>query len=253
MSLISTLWKSFLPPDAYRDAALNWHLPKALCYFFILCIICTLSASVASFKFVDMFFDNYIDSSLPELSKIEIEAGKISTPENKDIFLKDKAGNVFALITPNIADAEQTKGLMFVVDKNRIAFFIGDNEQYIPLESAVPEGTKATLASLFPPKDIIKFGILPAMCLIASCITILTYSLIIGLAGRTLTIIALPDFTYLKCVKMALVAITPPSLIDAFVVIFVGKAIPGVVFALIAVVLIWMSVKSISKSTKEVG
>ena len=90
------------------------------------------------------------------------------------------------------------------------------------------------------------------MCFIASCVMTLIYALIMGLAGRTLTLIALPNFTYFKCVKMALVAITPPSIIDAFIVLSIGKAIPGVIFALIAVVLIWMSVKAISKEPKEI-
>ena len=73
------------------------------------------------------------------------------------------------------------------------------------------------------------------------------YSLAMGLAAKTLALGAMPSLGYWKCVKIAMLAVTPPTLIDLLLMALVGVPMPGLVFAAIAGTLVWISIRAAAK------
>lgn len=251
MNIPTAILKSFSPPEAYAEAAFNWKW-RALAYFFTLCFICTVATTALAYGAVDDFFDNYFEPAKSQMGKVEITADGVKTPDGKPMMLKSKSGKTFAIATSGKLQADEVKGLLFSVENDRITFYAaGMPEQQIPLAVIVPQQKKINLLQIFPSQATAKWIILPCVFFAASILMNLTYTLSMGLAAKTLAIGAMPSLSFLQCTKIAMVAITPPTLIDLFLMGLLGVPMPGIIFAIIAAVLIWLSIKAMAKNTSK--
>ena len=186
------------------------------------------------------------------MDKIEISTSGVKTPDGKPVELKSKSGKVFAIATPDRLDAAKVKGLLFSIEGDRISIYAsGLPEQSIPLDSAVANGETVKLSEMFPSKNAMLFAILPTLYLATAAFMNIIYILAMGLAAKTLALTAMPSLGYLKCVKIALIAITPPTLIDLLVMAVAGTPMPGIIFATITGVLVWLAVRAMSKNAQN--
>ena len=142
-------------------------------------------------------------------------------------------------------------GLVFSVEKDRFSFYGGNIEQAVPLDTLLQGGQSIKLSEIFPTKNAMLYIILPCVFFVVSGAMNLTYCLAMGLAGKTLAIAVLPSLGYLKCVKIALIAITPPCIIDLGLMAAVGIPMPGLVFAAISGGLVWISIRAIATKASE--
>lgn len=251
MNIFSAALKSFNPPAAYADAAFNWKW-KAIAYFIFLCVIAAAAGALMSAKYVGDFYDNYAAPAMADMDKIEISTSGVKTPDGKPVELKSKSGKVFAIATPDRLDAAKVKGLLFSIEGDRISIYAsGLPEQSIPLDSAVANGETVKLSEMFPSKNAMLFAILPTLYLATAAFMNIIYILAMGLAAKTLALTAMPSLGYLKCVKIALIAITPPTLIDLLVMAVAGTPMPGIIFATITGVLVWLAVRAMSKNAQN--
>lgn len=250
MEILIAMIKSFTPPEAYERAAFEWKW-KAVAYFFALTAICAAATTAMSVKSVSEFYDGFIGVNAERMGSVEISKDGVKTPDGKPVEFKSKSGKLLAIATPERLDAAQVKGLVFSVEKDRFSFYGGNIEQTVPLETLLQGGQSVKLSEIFPTKSAMVYIILPCVFFAVSGAMNLTYCLAMGLAGKTLAIAVLPSLGYLKCVKIALVAITPPCIIDLGLMAFVGVPMPGLVFAAISGGLVWISIRAIATKASD--
>lgn len=246
MNIFTAMAKSFSPPAAYEEAAFEWKW-KAAAYILALSAVCAAATCALSAKTVSDFYENFILPSVPLMESVEISREGVKTPDGKPVELKSPSGRTFAVATPGKLDAAAVKGLAFSLERDRLSFYGAGFEQSVPLESFIPPGGSARLSDLFPPKGAMLWAILPAVFFAASLFMNAVYALAMGLAAKTLALGAMPSLGYWKCAKIAMLAITPPTLIDLLLMAFVGAPMPGLAFAAIAGALVWISVRAIAK------
>ena len=246
MNVLTAIAKSFAPPAAYEEAAFEWKW-KAIAYILTLSAICAAATSAMSAKPLSDFYEKFILPAIPLMESVEISRGGVKTPDGKPVEFKSASGKTFAVATPGKLDAAAVKGLAFSVERDRLSFYGSGFEQSIPLESFLPPGESAKLSDLFPPKGVMLWAVLPAVFFAASLFMNAVYSLAMGLAAKTLALGAMPSLGYWKCVKIAMLAVTPPTLIDLLLMALVGVPMPGLVFAAIAGTLVWISIRAAAK------
>ena len=231
MNVLTAIAKSFAPPAAYEEAAFEWKW-KAIAYILTLSAICAAATSAMSAKPLSDFYEKFILPAIPLMESVEISRGGVKTPDGKPVEFKSASGKTFAVATPGKLDATAVKGL---------AGF----EQSLPFESFLPPGESAKLSDLFPPKGVMLWAVLPAVFFAASLFMNAVYSLAMGLAAKTLALGAMPSLGYWKCAKIAMLAVTPPTLIDLLLMALVGVPMPGL--AAIAGTLVWISIRAVAK------
>ena len=239
MNVLTAIAKSFAPPAAYEEAAFEWKW-KAIAYILTLSAICAAATSAMSAKPLSDFYEKFILPAIPLMESVEISRGGVKTPDGKPVEFKSASGKIFAVATPGKLDAAAVKGLAFSVERDRF-------EQSLPFESFLPPGESAKLSDLFPPKGVMLWAVLPAVFFAASLFMNAVYSLAMGLAAKTLALGAMPSLGYWKCAKIAMLAVTPPTLIDLLLMALVGVPMPGLVFAAIAGTLVWISIRAVAK------
>lgn len=250
--IFKTLGKSFAHPSAYFAAAFRWQW-RAAAYFLVLTGICALSIGIISARTSAEFYDNNIKPALPDIAKMDIDGGRVKTPDGKDIALKDKDGRTFALISENYADPGIRKDNLMLIEKDRFAVIMPDGtEIYYPLDGMTPEYSKKLFDFLESPAYKPAAALLSFIMAVAVAFAMMMMqSLVLGVAAMIFTITSVPRMGFFQCYKLALVSMSPPIIIDFFLAVFMNTLMPSFVFSLLSCGLIMYAVTSFRRGKVE--
>ena len=236
MDILKILTQSALVPDLCKTAVLQWRW-KALLYFVILSIISAIGIIITTYKPLDEIYNTTINSAIDSLKSVKIQDGKIITPDGKDVLMKTPDGSIFAIASQNYIDANKTKGLLFSLEKDRITIYMPDSsESFIQARDYQPifQEKELNASSLIPSKEIMLTFFLPAISLGFAVFMNLMYALMMTIACFILSRTIYPTITFWQCVVLALIALTPSTLLDFVLATIFGQAVFGFVYALIS-------------------
>lgn len=247
MDIIYTIFKSFGSIDAYRNAAYNWKW-KALLYFIIVTVISSAGTSIMVSKSFENFYENSLKPAMAQLVNVEIKNGKISTPNGKDIELKSKDGKPFAIVTEKYVDANKLSGLIFAFENDRFTAYQNGREtsfKFADIGDLNPDGEK--LLDLLPSTSEVVWIVVPAVAFTMVCIMNLIYAGLLSVAAIILSASLMPSLGASRCMKIAIVSITPPIIINALLMITVSEVMPDYIYALISGGIIWYVISGLRK------
>ena len=225
----------FAVPDC-KLAVMHWRF-KAILYFALLSIISAIGITMATYKPIDDVYNTTINSAIQTLKTVKIQDGKIITPDGKDVLIKNPDGSIFGIASQNYIDANQTKGLLFALEKDRITIYMPDgSESFISAKDYQPllANKELNASTIIPDKKVMLYFFLPIIALSVAVFMNLMYVLMMTIACFILSRTILPSITFWQCIVLALVAITPSTLIDFVSAVFFGQAIIGFIYALIS-------------------
>ena len=129
--MIKMLWKSCYDANAYAFALKNWRWKFAL-YFLFLCTLFALATSLPAAKRLANILSENMDFMAEQIPDGKIKGGAFTMPNSSPHFVTLKSGEPVMAFSNELLDSIQTKGLFFSVEKDRMTFYSGpENEQYI--------------------------------------------------------------------------------------------------------------------------
>ncbi len=236
MDIIKVALFSFFKPEDCKQAVLNWQW-KTFLFFLFLSAISTVGVVIGAIKPLEKIYDDTMSKARNTLKTIKIQDGKIITPDGKDVFFKNPDGSVFAIASQNYVDANQTKGLIFALEKDRVTLYTPNGgETFFSAEDYKPIiGNNPTTAdSLIPPKKIMLTVFLPSLALIFALSMNLIFAFMMTAACFILSRTIYPSLTFWQNAKLAIIALAPSAIIDFASVTLLGQPILGFVYALIS-------------------
>ncbi len=247
MEIISTIFKSFGSISAYKNAAYNWKW-KAVLYFIIITLISSVGTSLMVSKAFEHFYENSLKPAMHQLENVEIKAGKIKTPNGIDIELKSKDGKPFAVVSEKYVDANKLSGLMFAFENDRFTAYQNGREtsfKFGDMGDLNPDGEK--LLDLLPGINEVVWVVIPAVAFSMVFIMNLIYAGLLSIAAIILSASLMPSLGAARCMKIAMVSITPPIIINALLMLAVSEVMPDYLYALISGGIIWYVISGMRK------
>ncbi len=242
---------SFLKPDDCKKAVLTWNW-KIFAVFALLSAISALGIMLGTYKPLENIYDNTIQQAIEGLKNVKIKDGKIITPNAQDISLKDADGNVFAIASQNYIDANKTKALLFALEKDRITLYMPDgSETFFSAKEYKPiiGKNEITADTLIPEKKLLLFVFLPILSITFSLVINTMYTLMMTAATFVLSRTIYPILTFTQCIKLAIIALAPSTIIDFVFATFLGQPILGFVYALISGGIVFYLLKKFQQDT----
>ncbi len=241
------LWKSLYSAEDYAAAIEGWRWKTAI-YFLFLCAISTALSSafmLPAFLSFAASQKDYVASQIPDA---EISGGTLKMKSDKPVFIKFKDGENFMAMTPSFLEPAQTRGLMFAMEKDRLAIIMGDAEQYVfyrDLASrymayrGLPESGAADAPIKINPESARSFiereimaaayTMLPAICFGVSFFFDALLVLIALFSARIMGATLLPGLGLFGAFKIALIASTPAAMMFALEFTFFGVSQLGII------------------------
>ena len=242
------LYKSFWSVPAYKSAVFYWRW-KAAVYFALITAISAAAAVLILQKPADEFYTGFISPAVEAFKGVKIVGGKISTPEGKDIVVKNSSGAAYAMASQNYIDAFKTKDLLFAFENDRLSFYAPDSpEIFYPLAVFEAELEGRDITVLAPPKEFFKGVLLPVM---ASAITVLmnaTYLAVLTMAAFIMSRTIYPKLGFLRCAKLAMIALTPSLFADIAAMSFMSQPVAGFFYAAISCGFVFFALKGFAKA-----
>lgn len=238
MDIFKMLIKSFWDAKAYNAAVFLWRW-KLLAYFLLLTVISTASASILLSRLVEVFYETQVPQIKQVIKDARVKDWKIHTPDGKDIPLKTPDGKLYAVVTPNYVDATKTKELFFAIEKDRLSFYIGDEEINFLLKDLMPANADFSAVDILPSyNSFLLMGLLPmlfAVYLISNAV----YALILSLASYILSATRMPTLGWKRCFKLSVIALTPALCLDILTITIFNFAMPAFFMALLSMFIIF--------------
>lgn len=222
-SIISPIWKSFYSRGLYRDVAKNWRA-AAFVYLLLLLILAWIPHIFKWHNFFGNFVKTESTALVAQIPTLTIKEGHLSVDKPTPYFIKDPdTGKVIATIDTSgeyndIKDLQSAEGVLLLTGDN-IIYKVDDEEYRVRSLKGTPNMTVGA-------KDIegwLQKGQFWILLLFYPIIVFLSFlyrvvqSLIYGLAGLVFTFFTNTQLTYMACVSLAMVALTPAIIIGTVI------------------------------------
>lgn len=246
------LWLSFGNTDAYKNAVFGWKW-KSVLYFFLLSLLSSASAMLATHRVLGEFYDGSIAPALELLKGVKVENGRVKTPDGADVELRGRDGKVFAVASQNYVDAVKTKDLMFAFERDRVSFYLPDGgETFFSLAGYDKLLDGRGVDAMLPSKNTLLYIIAPLACLFLFVIpTNAVFVSLTTIAAFVLSRTVYPILTFWQSARLALCALTPSIVVDIVSVSAFGNPVNGFVYALISGGMVFYVLKSFARSAVE--
>ena len=234
MDIFKIFTHSVFDCNACKIAVLQWRW-KVVFYFLLLSIISAIGISISAYKPLDEIYNTTINNAIETLKTIKIQDGKIITPNGNDVLMKNPDGSLFA--SQNYIDANKTKGLLFSLEKDRITIYMPDgSESFIKAKDYQPifKQKEINASALIPSKEVMLYFFLPIISLFFAIFMNLMYVLMLTMACFILSRTMFPRLTIWQSAVLALIALTPSTLLDFVSATIFGQAVFGFIYALIS-------------------
>ena len=236
MDIFKIFTHSVFDCNACKIAVLQWRW-KVVFYFLLLSIISAIGISISAYKPLDEIYNTTINNAIETLKTIKIQDGKIITPDGNDVLMKNPDGSLFAIASQNYIDANKTKGLLFSLEKDRITIYMPDgSESFIKAKDYQPifKQKEINASALIPSKEVMLYFFLPIISLFFAIFMNLMYALMLTMACFILSRTMFPRLTIWQSSVLALIALTPSTLLDFVSATIFGQAVFGFIYALIS-------------------
>lgn len=249
-NLFLTLFKSFGDVQTYRIAAFEWKW-KTLLYFVLLSLLTTLVTGAFALKQMKQFYADIAPKIEKSIVGVKIEDWKIVTPDGRDVELKTPDGKVVALVTQNYVDATKTSSLFCALEKDRLSFYMGETEIPILLKELMPNTPNFSASDLIPERPDFLEAIVFSLLFVVSLVVNATYLIILSLATFILSMTRAPNLGFIRCVKIASVALTPAIWLDIITLWIFGAPFPAFIAALLSTYIVFRVLPELDKNKTE--
>lgn len=261
--MLKMLLKSFGDSQAYAEALKNWRWKFAL-YFVLVAVISSLLLTVAETPILERDIDANKEFISAQFPNAKIENAKFSMSEKSPYFAKSKSGKNLIGFTEDFLEPNQTKGLFFAFEKDRISFYLNGSETYFFYDEFVREYNKvmspdspedATLlinkqkVEEFADyvKSILPFAIAPfylAICLVANGVLVVS----IAIPTFLLSLTYLPALRLIGALKFAVLAASPAVILQTLQAILNFPNISEIFFVFVSYYIVWKVMRKLSIS-----
>lgn len=261
--MLKMLLKSFGDSKAYAEALKTWRWKFTLYFIFLSVLSGLLLAMVETPKLKGDIDSNkeFICSQFPNA---KIEGAKFSMSEKSPYFAKSKSGENLIGFTEDFLEPNQTKGLFFAFEKDRISFYLNGNETYFFYDEFVreynkvmypdsPEGAPLLInkqkAEEFANyvKSILPLAVAPfylVICLIANGILVVS----IAIPTFLLSLTYLPALRLIGALKFAVLAASPAIILQTLQAILGFPNISEIFFVFVSYYIVWRVMRKLSIS-----
>ncbi len=228
-------------PKAYAEFARGWRW-KVLPYFIVLSIVSTLGACLMSCKYVNEFYEEQLNPSMPALESAKLKGDRIVTPDAKELKLASKSGKVYGVVSQELIDATRTSDLLLAFEKDRLSMYMPDGREIsMPLDSRDIFGlSEISLSKLFPGKYFALFVLLPSAFFALSLFMNVSYLAMLTLAVILMNFGRPAGISFASCARLALFSLTPSVLLEFIFMALFKISMPGFAYALVSgAMIVW--------------
>ncbi len=231
---------------------MKWNALKCMSMFLFLCTLLSASVFYGIYPSIKTSYDENIDNVKNALANIKIVDGKIQPLKDKSIEIKDKEGNVFAILSAKAIDINKLKNLLFTIEGQRLSIYQNGDETSFNLSNMdFGNNSKFTsLANVIPSWDFIKYCILPTTIFFTSIsiclwnvLMLATFAFIVDMPHRLIG--------FYNSIKLAITASTPAVIINLVYAIFFSKILPESAMMIITVVVLYYVIVNIIKELTQ--
>ena len=157
-------------------------------------------------------------------------------------------------MTEKYVDANKLGGLVFAFENDRFTAYQNGRETSFRFEDIGdldPGGEK--LLSLFPKVDEVVWAVIPAVAFTMVLIMNLMYVGLLSVAAIILSASLMPSLGAARCIKIAMISITPPIIINTLLMAAVSEVMPDYIYALISGGIIWFVISGMRKQEIQNG
>lgn len=218
-TIFHPLFMSFYSKDFYRDVAQNWK-NYAFLYLLFLLALCSVVKTVKIHYDLSDFLTKHAPAFISQIPIVTFSNGKVSIDQDEPYFIKDSKSGVDIIIidtTGRINSLNDTSAVMLLTetklivkksDRQTQVFALSDIEDF-RLDQDVVYGwliiVQKWLAVVFFP-----------FLVIGSFLYRLVQVLIYGIIGMLFASILKTDIEFQSLISIAIMAITPVVILDAF-------------------------------------
>ena len=241
------LLKLFYDIETY-EKCLKWGFFKTLTFLIFLAMTMTISAYVIIYNPIKIAYSENIDTVKNALANIKISDGKVQQYTGEPIKVKDKNGQTFAIISSKTIDANDTKNLAFSIEGKRLSIYQDGEEMSFDID-AFDFTNQTNLSQALPSWSDVKYAILPLVVFAISLSITIWHSLMLGAFAY---IIDIPHkkLRLFNCIKLAILALTPASLISLGYSLMFHRMLPDFAVMIISAAMLYYIVINLLKKTQ---
>jgi hypothetical protein len=261
-NVFQAIFMSFYSQKLYRDVAKNWN-GHAVWYLLFILVLSWIPMTYVIQYVSQRYYNENANALVPQIPVLNIENGRISTPEQKPYFIKDpKTNETIAIIdtTGTYTDINKEKTLLLITPTEVISKPKPGEVRIDQIPTNVtgkfdPQDVNQTLKKYLPYSWIFIFPI----AVILSFIYRLIQSLIYGIIGKFISAISRVPLTYGQIVLIMMVAITPvivlATIFDVFGITFNYQLLLYFILAMIYLIFGILANKTVNveSSTPKAG
>jgi hypothetical protein len=225
-NIFQALYQSFYSKSLYRDVANNWG-GKAFLYLLMLCFLSWIGATVNIQRSINHGYEKNSDTFVAQIPVMTVNAGKISTPENRPYFIAEpNSNNLFAVIDTSgtFTTLEKAKADILVTQTEIMSKKSNETKIY-----QLPTDFNATIDAKHINGYVKAFIgytwiFLLVFFVLASFVYRIIEGLVYSLIGKVFNAVLNASVSYGQILQIMLVAFTPTivvsTLLDLFNVTF---------------------------------
>lgn len=248
MEFLSTFWRAFWSPLAYKQA-LTWRW-KILAYFSLLCLFSAVLMSVAMHPQYKNFLNHQVKVALADFQSFKIVDNKVDT-----------SGNVYGYELPDgmkflsVSEGQNPEDYMISIegDKLNVASTIlplSDFMSSLNLQGDVLVD-KAQAFKLIDTFIAIYYIFALPMLFVSTLLSNIFFVLILSIATYTMLINSTLKRSYASAIKISVLAITPMTLFQSISPFFSAQDSAGFIYGLISIILAWYMIKKLPSYYEE--
>ncbi|MFI3291766.1 MAG: DUF1189 family protein [Opitutales bacterium] len=252
MEFLSTFWRSFWSPLAYKNA-LTWRW-KIFAYFLLLALFSSIILSVAIQPRYDNFINKQAKLALSDFQTIEIIDNKVKTQDaqNYSYDLPDGTGLLSVSETQN----PSPKDYLVAIEGDKVIVAstvlpLSDFVQSLGIKDNLSID-KAEVFKLLDSFSSLYYLLTPPMLFLSTLVSNLFFVLILSIAAYTMLMTSPLKLGYFSALKIAVLAITPMTLFQSISPFFTTQDSAGFLYGLISIALTWYVIKKLTAKEKEI-
>lgn len=231
--------KACYSPEAYVEFARGWRW-RILPYFILLSAVSALGAYFMSYGYVNEFYDDMLNPSMPVLDRAKLKGNSIVTPNAEELKLVSRGGKVYGVVSQELIDATRTSDLLLAFEKDRLSLYMPDGKELsMPLDSRDIGLSEISLSKLFPGKFALSV-LLPPVFFAISLFVNFSYLAMLTLAAVLINFGKSGRIGFGSCFRVALISLTPSVFTEFVLMTVFGVSMPGFLYALISgAMMVW--------------
>ncbi len=245
MEFLSTFWRSFWSPLAYKNA-LSWRW-KILGYFAMLSLFAAILMSVALRPQYESFLNSQVKVALSDFKSFEIVDNKVKTTDSQN-YAYDLP-NGLGLLSISETQNPSPKDYLVAIEGDKIVaassvIALADLTEALGLkeDSLVDKAKVFALIDSF--LDLYYIFATP-MLFISILLSNAFFVLILSIACFTMLMTSPLKLGYISALKIAVLAITPMTFFQSISPFFSQQDSAGFLYGLISIILAWYIIRKL--------